>query len=73
MTTMERLAARLAIGGVVVAACGCGPRYATMSSHTLTVAEHQEKDVIWIVEEGRGIMRCENQTSGPVCVPVRTP
>ena len=62
--------AGLGLSGVIM---GCGPRYAALAQHTLTVEEHRQKDVLWVVQDGVGLLRCENQPQGPVCVPVRTP
>lgn len=63
----------LGVAALAGAGLGCGPRYSTISSHTLAAGEHQDKDVVWVTGESGVLMRCENQPSGPVCVQARTP
>jgi hypothetical protein len=61
----------IAIGIVaLVEAAGCTPvtMYSTMSTHTLDTAADQQTDVVWLLESNKGLLRCSNSATGPVCV-----
>lgn len=48
-------------------AVGCGPRYGSLAAHTLAAGENNDLDIVWVVEDGERVMRCQNSKSGPVC------
>ncbi len=50
-----------------MAAAGCGPRYGGLAAHTLDAGENNQLDIVWVVEDGERVMRCQNSKTGPVC------
>jgi hypothetical protein len=63
--------AKLAIVSTLalLGATACGPRYMPVAAHTLSTGENQEKDVVWITEDGNRVLRCQDTQQGPVCSP----
>lgn len=53
----------------IIAGCRVAP-YA-LSNHTLAVGPNQQTDVVWVVRDGRVVMRCFTDAQGPICMPAR--
>jgi hypothetical protein len=53
--------------GAALSACTEQRIYVPMSNHTLSVAEHQEQDVLWVQDNLGKLYRCSNSQSGPKC------
>ena len=69
---MKRVFKLMILCGVVVATglwlSGCVPTYAPIASHTLEAGADVETDVVWLIENDIGVVRCGNTPEGPVCV-----
>ena len=51
---------------------GCVKPLAPVASHTIRVAENQNRDVVWVDYAG-DLMRCTNEATGPMCHPAQKP
>jgi hypothetical protein len=71
LTMKTRLALITITAGLGLFGCAEQRVYVPMSNHTISVADHQEQDVLWVQDNHGKLYRCQNTQAGPKCATVQ--